>query len=675
LGLKIFCVMSIRSAYVLVLSSLLLAVICPILHAQWMENGVLVATSRDGNFYPQHVSDGGNGAFIVWRRADGELSDIWSQRLLSSGVVAWQPDGVAVCSTAGMQDAPHVVEDGSGGMIVVWQDKRSGDHWDIYAQRIGPAGDALWTEGGVPVCTVAGDQWLSGQCIVRIGSGNAVIVWHDERSGESPDIFAQSISLDGALIWQDDGATVCAAPGSQTRAHVVGDGAAGAFVVWMDDRTDSYGDIYAQCLNSGGNPLWIDDGIVVCSAPYYQREHQVTKDGTGGVIVVWEDYRNGEAGALNFDYSDIFSQRLNAAGDILWTIDGVAVTDILLKVQRCPQIVNNNEGECMVAWEDYRADKYGDIYIQCVDDSGNARWMAQGLPVCELASKRQLAPQLEADGNGGAILIWQDRRDWSTSSDDIYAQRVSVEGDFLWLQDGEAICTAAEGQSNALLISDRAEGAIIVWQDRRNFTSEIYSQRIDAYGEIVPTLLLAHSLSMAGTAVRVEWTVSDWQVEAEFHIMRTEQRQGLYRELATVDQSETGASFVYLDTNCEPGHQYYYRVDIADSEGRRLLFESGPIVVPDLASSPVWSFPNPFRGETTIHYTVEENSRVSLAVYDAGGRLVRILLEKPEGQKNGCYTVEWDGRNQNGSAVPSGVYFYRLTVGRHRSSGKITILR
>jgi flagellar hook assembly protein FlgD len=56
--------------------------------------------------------------------------------------------------------------------------------------------------------------------------------------------------------------------------------------------------------------------------------------------------------------------------------------------------------------------------------------------------------------------------------------------------------------------------------------------------------------------------------------------------------------------------------------------------------------------------SVAEHGRVTLGVYDASGRLVRLLVDKRQGA--GSYTEMWNGLNENGSVVASGVYFVRL---------------
>lgn len=72
------------------------------------------------------------------------------------------------------------------------------------------------------------------------------------------------------------------------------------------------------------------------------------------------------------------------------------------------------------------------------------------------------------------------------------------------------------------------------------------------------------------------------------------------------------------------------------------------------------SVPNPFGFETTIGYELAREENVHLAIYDAAGRLVRVLIDSE--QPAGAHSTVWDGTNARGGLVPAGVYFYRLTV-------------
>jgi hypothetical protein len=85
------------------------------------------------------------------------------------------------------------------------------------------------------------------------------------------------------------------------------------------------------------------------------------------------------------------------------------------------------------------------------------------------------------------------------------------------------------------------------------------------------------------------------------------------------------------------------------------------------------NYPNPFNPTTTVQYQIPENTQVRLVVYDMLGQIVRTIVD--EAQEAGYYSVEWDGRNNNGESVSSGVYIYRIQVGSFVTSKKMNFIK
>ncbi len=84
--------------------------------------------------------------------------------------------------------------------------------------------------------------------------------------------------------------------------------------------------------------------------------------------------------------------------------------------------------------------------------------------------------------------------------------------------------------------------------------------------------------------------------------------------------------------------------------------------------------PNPFGAETELSYTIPPGgAAVRLGIYDAGGRLVRTLVEGRE--PGGPRFASWNGSADDGRLVAGGVYFWRLEIGGRRKSGKLTLVR
>jgi len=100
-------------------------------------------------------------------------------------------------------------------------------------------------------------------------------------------------------------------------------------------------------------------------------------------------------------------------------------------------------------------------------------------------------------------------------------------------------------------------------------------------------------------------------------------------------------------------------VESQPMESRRLAFEP-----------PV---PNPFRGSAILTYTLPEKSCVSIKIYDVSGKLVRVLHRGVE--EAGVHRIRFDGSNDLGRKLPSGVYFFRLETGRKKITRRALLLR
>ena len=85
------------------------------------------------------------------------------------------------------------------------------------------------------------------------------------------------------------------------------------------------------------------------------------------------------------------------------------------------------------------------------------------------------------------------------------------------------------------------------------------------------------------------------------------------------------------------------------------------------------NYPNPFNPETIIRYQLPQNSKVELVIYDMLGRKVRSLLDSRE--VAGEHHVTWDGRDNAGNQVTSGVYFYTLSAGSFQKTKKMLLVR
>jgi len=86
------------------------------------------------------------------------------------------------------------------------------------------------------------------------------------------------------------------------------------------------------------------------------------------------------------------------------------------------------------------------------------------------------------------------------------------------------------------------------------------------------------------------------------------------------------------------------------------------------------NFPNPFNPATTIRYGLPKAERVTLKVFNLLGEEV-VTLIADESKEAGYHTAIWNGRNQTGQSVASGVYIYRLRAGRLVMTKKMALVQ
>jgi hypothetical protein len=465
----------------------------PVGATAWPPCGVIISGAASRQLAPTSVSDGAGGAIVAWvdYRSDSVNPDIYAQHVSSAGVRApgWPIDGLAVCTAPGIQYGAVIAPDGAGGAIIAWYDSRGGEApfaYDIYAQRITAGGTiaAGWAANGVVVCDATDSQSLP--TIVPNGSGGAIVVWADYRTGET-DIYAQNLTASGTIAagWPVNGTRLCGAATDQLEPISTSDGAGGAIATWSDPRkgAPNFSDIYAQRVLSSGAiaPGWPADGVALCTAIDNQLFPRIAPDGSGGAIVSWTDRRAGS--------DQVFAQRVSGSGAIPagWPADGLAVCTIA-DGQARTRIISDGSGGAVVVWEDYRTGSNTNLYAQRITDAGSvvAGWPINGAAVCAEAHL-QIGPVLVSDGSGGAVFAWRDDRNDPGGWGDLYAQRVTGTGVVApgWPVDGIALCIAPGNQQTASIASDGSGGAIVAWEDERDsYATDLYATRVEASGYV-----------------------------------------------------------------------------------------------------------------------------------------------------------------------------------------------
>jgi hypothetical protein len=545
----------------------------------------------------------------------------------STAHAQWASNGNAISTGSGTQIDAVAISDGAGGAIIAWSDNRNGT-FDIFAQRVNAWGVVQWTANGVPVRVATNQQ--THPAIASDGADGAFVFWEHLANNGSTDIQAQHISGTGTQSWVNP-TTVCSAQFDQLSPRAVSDGAGGAIVAWQDNRpgSNAVADIYAQRVNASGGVVWTSDGVNVCVASNKQEYPRLVSDGAGGAIIAWSDNRDGLTWA-------VYARRVNSTGTAQWTSDGNLI-GANTGWESPAAIAIDGAGGAVIAWQSNNGGSDTNIYAQRVAQGGSIQWGSSGVTVCG-AAENQTQPDLVFNNNGSVIVAWQDLRNTVTFVDeDIYAQRLDLLGVPQWAPDGVVLCDAAEASTGPQMISDGAGGAVVVWTDTRVMDYNLFAQRVNAAGGVL------------------------WAIGGAAVTLATSGQTGP----APVSDGAGGVIVAWNDTRSGNFDVYANRIT-----GGGII----PTPVRDTPAAPslaVNAYPNPFSSRTSIEITSESNAPVTVDVFDVSGRRVRSL-NAPRGITR---SVSFDGRDNRGNFLPSGLYFCRIQAGDATATRKIVIQR
>ena len=442
------------------------------------------------SLYMDAASDGSGGVFVVWENENVA----YGQRIDSEGKLRWG-DGVRL-STLRCWYPPRVTGDGSGSAIIVWSEaEKTGEGYStpvIYIQKVNPEGQVLWGQGGKPLPELSGVPR-----VVLDRSGGAIIIQKGKR------IRLQRIDSKGNLMWSGNGVTVCNTLSSTGGGSgVLADGAGGAIVAWVDNRAGgSPGDVYAQRVSPEGEIIWQEDGVPVSVPCHGQTILRIVSDGSGGAIVACLHER--VSGTITEDtpmedLTQVRAQRLSPDGEPLWQEGGVQVNILPVATPYPLGMASDGAGGVVIAWhpslfwgeERFENERFLlGLRVQRVDSEGRLQWLEEAKLFVDVNVSGSigswgwmLGAPVVADGSGGAIVVGV----FQSSGPLPRAQKLGPEGELLWEVGGVQLFPEPQAKSyeNLRVMRDGSGGVVIVAEAGRRFrySERIYAQRMDSEG-------------------------------------------------------------------------------------------------------------------------------------------------------------------------------------------------
>ncbi len=584
-----------------------------------------------------HLNYGWAGSQDDWYAVDN-LYCTWSgcDPMVEYMLCGIQPGADFIDVTAGP------LGDGGATYGVAWGDYDNDNDQDIYIVNAGTANKLLRNDGGGSFTDVT-----SGP-LGDTGQGRAAC-WGDYDNDEDIDLYLTNTSGQANRLFRNDGGGTFV----DVTSGAAGNTGNGESAAWADYNNDSYIDLYV--VNNGSANVLLDNSAGLFT------------DATGGPLgdtgdgygMAWGDYD---------DDGDPDIYLANNGANKLFRNDG---SGIFTDVTAAP--LNDADDGRGAAWADYDNDGDLDIYL-ANSGSANKLFRNDGLGSFVDVTVNPIGP-----GGAGQGVAWGDHN--NDGNIDIYhtitggenkAYRNVGDGTF-----GKAtvapVDDGGDGRGAAFADYD-GDGLVDLYLANSDGTNRLFHNEYQQRNHWLKVKLAGVYSNAAGIGARVRIVAGGLSQIREISGGSGYCSQnslvasfGL-GEIETVDTVEvTWPSGVVTDTTLVAADQLIEVLemdisgvrDIAAAGSQLRLYESNP---------------NPFDQATLIRFAVPQVSPVSVRVYDVTGRMVRVLVDSDRVDA-GEHRVTWDGTNDHGIAVSSGVYFYRLDTGRHSKTMRTVFLK
>jgi hypothetical protein len=335
--------------------------------AQWTAGGINICNQANNQLTPRIIPDGSGGYYISWHDKRATISgegSIYIQRVNSAGAAQFAANGIILTNSFVVFSDQHFLIRENSNAVIVYS-HYNGNTFDIKAQKFNTAGTTQWGAAGINVIATNNDEAYFDAAIDN--SGNLFVSWesYPPPNYDISDALVQKINSAGVLQWNVNGVIASSAANDQWIPVVAPDNAGGVWVAWEDYRQDVnnlISDIYAQRITTAGSAALTANGVIVCNAANSQNAPKITTDGGTGMVVSFMDERSGS----NFD---IYAQRMNNAGVAQWANNGLVVANAP-NSQVAQDMLVSNSGNIIGFFDDRATANCFKYYMQRLNFDG-----------------------------------------------------------------------------------------------------------------------------------------------------------------------------------------------------------------------------------------------------------------------------------------------------------------
>lgn len=522
--------------------------------------------------------------------------------------------------------SPRVfISDGTGGAFLLLTES-----WDIpevrRIQRLNRFG--YQTINHLNTDIADSDVTIVNSFLVESNPGTALLLFDTNQSEGGRGTYIQRIDSLNTRPWGENGIKLNPDSVIFQSIDAVSDNNNGAylFFAWIDSgNEDGNYDLKMIHADSEGNNVGNLDGIVLDNISQ-EKFRTITSDDALYILYY-------EKSDTNYYYPKINK----ISEDTLFFPVGITTNfDSTFTIRNTTA---NRYGVTILATKDTS------LVIQRMDPDGNLLWGETGIVQNGVPGAGITKIDLSVSDNGATIYFWHSEEEGISS---IYSQKTDINGNVVWSEPKNI-------DNNARL------GSIIV--NNENL-------------EIILTAVIQDEQYSSSL-----WSVNCYKINSDSEVIWKQNVSGKwmvtkYENPGIINDGKGGAIVTWTSEQV---------VSLMNGTFVQQISKNGNLgeVVVSIHNQPVHSipndyklyqsYPNPFNSSVNIRYSIPVTSNVKLTVYNITGKEVAVL--KDETQISGEYIINWNGKNQGGIDVSSGVYVYRMEAAGRVFSKKMILLK
>ncbi|MBT6001802.1 MAG: T9SS type A sorting domain-containing protein [Candidatus Marinimicrobia bacterium] len=705
----------------------------------WAVDGIPLTNLASEQSFSRVKSNGVDRIYYVWQdfRNNAQDPDIFIQSLDFSGTPVWTDGGIPVVTADLKQLQPRFTLGDAGGVYITWLDERNGGYpqSDIYIQYVNVDGSMAFVADGLAL--TSGKKYQNGGLVRPDGNGGALVVWSNASTG-SIGVTGQHVGVDGSQAWEVDGSEFFfGIDGDASKFQTLTWDDNDALIFWEDNRWAGTGSVsMAQVMDQTGAIQYAMDGEVL-SGNEQQLSPIIVPDNEGGAYITYTNISTGT--------EILFAQHVGDDLAPTWASDGIQVNPNAILGQFKPQMVTSADAYLYYFWTEDIFFQGLLLHAQKYDINGVAQWAAGGLQIGppEIGGDKYVTSAI-AMADSTVIYVWESETVDGTKT---YVSKLSPAGSNIWT---EAVTEAAGTQrSSVAAYNPESDLLIIAWEDLRNVSEssvDLYAVSVDTDGNLGAEQLISNqfgdqtnlALSFAddnSSTLYAAWQDYDgFQHDIYVKNLTTDTAAEQITTLPTENKAPalrtiSGSRYLVAWEDVRNGiHSDLYFYDShPDSRGHgvegvplclAILNQMQPQIVSFAGSNPdslsyliVWqdmrssgkteltniyaqaysgqmpvsvdevvvaqefkvgsAYPNPFNGAVSIPIENMGTANLDLYIYDLKGR--EILHESLGHHVGHSYT--WSGQNRFGHDLSSGVYMVSIVSETQLHTQKVMFIK